>query len=302
MLSEIEVYSPAKINLHLEIGPVRKDGFHSLSSLFQIVSLYDRIHIRSLKDTDSCRIRGNFTCPVEDNLIYRAHRNFCALTGKKFGVEISVEKSIPEGAGLGGGSSNAGTVLKALNEMTGYTLSDAVLADTGAELGSDIPFFIYSPFAAVGGRGEHIEPLKGARKLSLLLLLPDFGISTGNAYRWLDESRDTGVAASSDRWEAQYSDRVLSDLYQSEVKTWPFFNSFTPVLRKQYGEVDRFLNLLRETGAEFAEVSGSGSAMFGIYPDFTAAEEAKAKLQDEKGLKQVLIIELLARFPSSILQ
>ncbi len=302
MLSEIEVYSPAKINLHLEIGPVRKDGFHSLSSLFQIVSLYDRIHIRSLKDTDSCRIRGDFTCSPEDNLIYRAHRKFCELFGELFGVEITVEKCIPEGAGLGGGSSNAAAVLKALNEMTGNMLPVKELADAGASLGSDIPFFIHSPFAAVEGRGEKITSLKARRTLPLLLLLPDFAVSTGSAYRWLDESRQNGEQKAADEWIPGFSVHELEALYQGDVVAWPFFNSFTPVLREQYSQINRFLELLTKNGAVFTEVSGSGSAMFGIFTDFQAAERAKSQLQDEKGLKQVLIIELLARFPSSILQ
>ena len=302
MLSEIETYSPAKINLHLEIGPVRNDGFHNLSSLFQIVSLRDRVRIRSLKNTNSCIIKGNFSCTPEQNLAFKAHRAFCGNLGRNFGVEITIDKNIPEGAGLGGGSSNAGTVLKALNEMHGNPFSKTALAEAAAELGSDIPFFCLTPLAVVTGRGEFIHGLDNPRTLSLVLIIPDFSVATASAYKWLDQYRMQNNNRDSDSWKAAISSGEMEKFYHEPVKDWPFFNSFTPVLCRHHPMISRYLENLYNQGAVYSEVSGSGSAIFGVFDSFQAAEKASEVFRAENSLKQVLIIELLARFPSSILQ
>ena len=189
MRREITLSSPAKINLHLEIGESREDGFHDLLSLFQIVSLTDTITIRSLKDTNTCRINGDFSCSSDDNLICRAYSALRESVGFTDGIEVDVVKRIPEGAGLGGGSSNAAAALTGINELFALNLDAEFLAATGAGLGSDVPFFCRGPLAVVSGRGEHVSPCASPRRMPLVLVLPAFSVSTAKAYRWLDETK-----------------------------------------------------------------------------------------------------------------
>ena len=296
MVRAVSLQSPAKVNLHLDIGGKRKDGFHELCSLFQIVSLSDTITVRSLKDSNkTCRIHGNFSCDPEDNLIHRAY----CLMSKRYGittsVEVQVDKHIPEGAGLGGGSSNAAAMLKCLRDLFSIPANDGELAALAAELGSDVPFFCVSPLALVRGRGEQIVPLENPRTLHLVLVLPDFSVSTAEAYKWLDEGRSAN-------YQTGFCSRDFAALYEKSPEQWPFFNSFTPVLQEKYPVMGKVLNELRSGKALYADVSGSGSAVFGIFTDEAAAERAAKILKGKKNLNQVLTIETLAIFPDSILQ
>ncbi|WP_319414906.1 4-(cytidine 5'-diphospho)-2-C-methyl-D-erythritol kinase [Marispirochaeta aestuarii] len=296
MMRAITLQSPAKVNLHLEIGGRRNDGFHDLCSLFQIVSLADTITVRSLKDSNNtCSIHGRFSCVSEDNLICRAYRLFSERYGLKTSVEVTVEKRIPEGAGLGGGSSNAATMLKSLRDLFSVPVDNAELARISAELGSDVPFFCRSPLALVTGRGDKVLPLNKPRTLPLVLVLPDFPVSTADAYRWLDEKRGGDypmLSAGSD----------YASLYERTPDKWTFFNSFTPVLRERYPLIGQLIDTLLSSQALYADVSGSGSAIFGVFTDEAAARRAALVLKGKKNLKQVLTIETLAIFPDSILQ
>jgi 4-diphosphocytidyl-2-C-methyl-D-erythritol kinase len=296
MMRAITLQSPAKVNLHLEIGGKRDDGFHDLCSLFQIVSLADTITIRSLKESEkTCSIHGNFSCDSEDNLICRAYRIFSDHYGIKTSVEVTVDKRIPEGAGLGGGSSNAATTLKGLRDLFSVSADNGELARMGADLGSDVPFFCLGPLAMVSGRGENVVSLNRPRTLPLVLVLPDFPVSTGAAYRWLDEGRNLDYPAVS-------CDLDFAALYDRSPRQWPFFNSFTPVLRERYPLIGQVIDTLSSEEALYTDVSGSGSAVFGIFTDETAARRAALVLKGKKNLKQVLTIETLAIFPDSILQ
>jgi len=292
----ITLQSPAKVNLHLEIGGRRNDGFHDLCSLFQIVSLTDTITIRSLKESDkTCSIHGNFSCDSEDNLICRAYRLFSDRYGVGTSIEVAVDKRIPEGAGLGGGSSNAAATLKGLRDLFSVSADDRELARLGAEIGSDVPFFCLGPLAMVSGRGEKVVPLNRPRTLPMVLVLPDFPVSTGDAYRWLDEGRGGDSPSVS-------SNLDFAALYAKPPDEWPFFNSFTPVLRERYPLIGQILDTFSFEGALYTDVSGSGSAVYGIFADEPAAQGAALVLKGKKNLKQVLTIETLAIFPDSILQ
>ena len=300
MNREIRIEAPAKINLHLEVGGLRSSDesgecFHELRSLFQIVSLCDTITVRSLKHTNSCRIFGEFSCPPEKNLIYRAYLLLQARLGRNLpSIEVQVIKRIPEGAGLGGGSSDAAALLKCLNRLFQLGLSSSDLARFGAELGSDVPFFFFQPLALVGGRGEKVKGLSSARREALLLVLPEFSVSTGDAFRWLDqEPRSTSFR------------RSLSSLAESYLlppSEWGFFNSFTPVLRRRFSVLDGVFDRLQRYGACFAEVSGSGSSVFAFFPESERLQGALEGLTETVGLKELHIIEMLDRFPDSILQ
>ena len=183
---EVIINSPAKINLHLNVGNIRTDGFHELVSIFQSVSLFDILSIRSLKTNNLCTLKCNLDFPQEDNLVYKAAVLFMKETKNQDGIEISLEKNIPMGAGLGGGSSNAASVLLGLNKMFNNVLNLGELSKIGAKLGSDVPFFINASTGLVKGRGEVVLPIKTRGDFFIVLVNPGFSVSTKEAFDLLD--------------------------------------------------------------------------------------------------------------------
>jgi len=161
--------APAKVNLHLEILGRRGDGFHEILSLFQAVSLFDRIALRSLKVTGQVRVACTAPIPAERNIVTAALRAFRAKTGIEEGIDLRVWKSIPIGAGLGGGSSDAAATLRGLNGMFGRPLDGGLLAELAAGLGSDVPFFLEGGTALVGGRGERVTRVAGRGDYRIVL-------------------------------------------------------------------------------------------------------------------------------------
>lgn len=263
MNTECSSRAHAKINLHLDILDRREDGFHDLVSLFQKVSLYDEIHI-SCRDSSrtSCAVECSVPIALEQNTMYRAAHAYCSAAGISREITITCSKHIPSCAGLGGGSSDAAQVLLLLNEMHGLLLSDEQLHRIAASIGSDVPFFLGGPAALVRGRGERIEEVEPRDDLEGVLIIPDFGISTPEAFRALDESRRLASDRLVDHLPMDRQ-QIMSE-YHAPVGSWGFFNSFTPVLHRRY-PVYRSLEVqLRRAGASFAMISGSGSAVFGL--------------------------------------
>jgi 4-diphosphocytidyl-2-C-methyl-D-erythritol kinase len=191
----VQLLAPAKINLSLEVRGKRADGFHEIETVMLPVSLADTLDI-------ACAGAGiAFTCsdatlPCDDtNLVVRAAKLFFERTKNSSGVAIHLEKKIPHGAGLGGGSSDAATTLVALDALFDTRLGTPALSAMAAELGSDIPFFIYRSAAVCRGRGEIVEPFAFAEKLPLLLVKPAFGVPTPWAYkRWAESREIPGVS------------------------------------------------------------------------------------------------------------
>jgi 4-diphosphocytidyl-2-C-methyl-D-erythritol kinase len=288
------VLSPAKVNLHLEIYPRREDGFHPLLSVFQMVSLYDEIGVCSLKDKDVCTIRGDFGFPAEENIIAKCCSIFREETGIRTGLSFTVRKRIPQGAGLGGGSSNGASALRVLNRMFEAGLSEEDLAGMGARAGSDIPFFCRACAAIVSGRGEAVLPLAARRDFFLVLVVPPFQIGTAAAYGWLDEA---GLCARA----APGRDLLIKRLYERESpEKWEFFNSFYAVLEKRQPVFADVRRSLREAGALYANVSGSGSAMFGVFKSEASARKAEKLLKTSYTRTEFL--SPLAGMPELILQ
>ena len=183
MPESIELLAPAKVNLNLTVKGRRKDGFHDIESLMVPISIFDRLRISHVEKGEL-----QFTCSDEslptgdENLVVRAARLFCESTGMEPRLKIALTKEIPHGAGLGGGSSDAASTLLGLNRLFETELSREALAKMAAELGSDIPFFIYQSAAVIRGRGETVSPQPFRHSLSLLLIKPPFGVPTPWAY------------------------------------------------------------------------------------------------------------------------
>jgi len=274
----VTIDSPAKLNLHLDILEKRGDGFHDLFSIFQMISLFDKIKLISTDKENSCTIDGPFDFPQEENIMFKAVDLFRKATSYKEGVKISIEKNIPEGGGLGGGSGNAASVLKALQLLSSITLPKDELFSIAAELGSDVPFFCSTAAAVVSGRGEYIKPVKARTDYHIILIIPGFSINTGQAFRALTDYR------LDHKPEFPLKNEEVLEMYEKKaVSQWKFYNSFLNCLKKEHNVLEHIVNLFYYSGADFAGMSGSGSVMFGIFSKQKDCISASEKLSDSFG-------------------
>jgi len=291
----VVVEAPAKVNLHLQVLGKRPDVFHYLLSLFQAVSLCDTLDIR-LTPSGEIRISGEFDCPAAENTILRASRAFLDAAGSSAGLDIRVRKRIPAGAGLGGGSSDAAAALKALNLAFGGRLSPAHLANLAVSVGSDVPFFLGGPCAIVSGRGEVVEAAEARSDYFLVVLFPGFPSRTAEAYAAVDTARSSvsqtgGTAPDGVRLQAEY---------RRSPGFWTFRNDFYDALAPGNAELRRAMEAVKDTGAQFSGLTGSGSAVFGVYGEESAADRAATTLNEREGDKGRWIAEAaapLARMP-----
>ncbi|MDX1493550.1 MAG: 4-(cytidine 5'-diphospho)-2-C-methyl-D-erythritol kinase [Longimicrobiales bacterium] len=287
-----EVEAPAKVNLFLRVLHRRPDGFHELETLFQAVSLSDRVRVAvddragmaAVASTAggggiSLSVDGPDLGPVESNLAYRAASSFREAAGFEAPVRIELTKRIPAGAGLGGGSSDAAAVLRCLATLTGFPDAD-VLRAIALELGSDVPFFLStSPLALGRGRGEELTELPPLPEVSLVLALPDVHVATGAAYGALASSRGSD-AASSKRGGIGVvvgGDPSLLSSWNSVIES--AVNDFEAVVVPAHSEVEASLRGLRDRGARVALLSGSGAASFGLFDSYDEARAAAAWLE-----------------------
>ncbi len=245
----MQVLAPAKINLSLKVLRRRSDGFHDIETLMVPISLCDEIKIEK-------QARGiDFQCDDasvpkgSENLVVRATKAFFDQTGQKGGVAIELKKKIPHGAGLGGGSSDAAATLLALNQLFETKLSREDLVKLGSTIGSDVPFFIFGSVAMCKGRGEIVTPAKLRERLSILLLKPDFGVSTNWAYaRWQESHAIPSVSYTAQEFAGQ---TFVNNLER------PVFEKFVFL-----AQVKMWLIKQPEVGA--ALMSGSGSTVFAV--------------------------------------
>ncbi len=273
-MKKVKIQAPAKINLHLHVGALRTDGFHDICSIFQAVSLFDDITLSLTGGKGEIIINGDFPCEPRKNLIWKAIEKFRELSGDDRGVAVDVVKRIPTEAGLGGGSSDAAAVLKSLVHLLDCHPGETALFKMAESLGSDVPFFLKYPSAFVTGRGEILEDAGSVPDLHGVLVKPaGEGISTGAAYARVDRARGAGIL---DQYVLTKEDMIDSYLTRSP-REWPFYNSFMESYRNDNKPLEFISNLLYDAGAVFAGLTGSGSALFGLFESrgsATAAEEA----------------------------
>jgi len=291
-MSAITIEAPAKLNLHLKVGGRRPDGFHDIESLFLALAFGDTLYFETTPseaaDPPEISMNGPLALQIDgENIISRAVSLFRERTGFNQGLKVEVEKRIPPGGGLGGGSSNAAAALLALNCLASdgaAPVNDAVLAEMGASLGSDVPFFLYNtPAAWVTGRGERIQPVElpeSMMNLALVLVNPGFPSDTAEAYRLLDDIRLSQNITAEHTELLMRKPSFIREGINSPPQNWPFTNDFLPVLASSdKGMVYQcIIAALRELGAEFAGLSGSGSTCFGVFSRQDQAESAREAL------------------------
>ena len=275
-MKRIKIEAPAKINLHLEVGAVRDDGFHEILSIFQAISLFDTLVFSEHGEEGSITIRGDFNCPPEKNLIYKAIMLFRENGAPSTGVLVEVDKRIPSEAGLGGGSSDAAATLKALALLLDVHPSDEKMMEMAGELGSDVPFFMKYPAAAVSGRGEFLEEIPQSPDCCGVVV-KDSGvsISTAAAYRAVDEAMAEGKISQG----LLAKEDMVASFTGKDPSGWAYYNSFMETYRNNIKPLEFISKLLYDSGAEFFGLSGSGSAMFGIFSDSERLAEAERLLK-----------------------
>lgn len=238
----IRVPSPAKLNLFLHITGRRENGYHELQTIFQLIDLYDWMTFTPTLD-EHIEIDGLSEVQPEDNLIYRAAQILRPHAKKFCGLHIKIEKNIPMGAGLGGGSSNAATTLIVLNQLWECGLNQEQLADYGVRLGADVPIFIYGKNAWAEGIGEHLSFIDLDQK-QFIILKPDCFISTQLLFSQKTLTRD--------------SKTTKFCAYQLEPSN--FGNNFEPLARQLYPEVEEAMRYLDQFGQ--AKLTGTGACVF----------------------------------------
>lgn len=280
MLDEVTVLAPAKVNIGLNVLPKRGDGYHNIESIFQAVKLYDEIRVSLTPEKKGCAIQsGGFLLP-EENTFTKTYGAFARLTGFSSGVSVSLKKNIPAGGGLGGGSSDGASFLKALADLSGISLTDGLKNAVASQVGSDVFFFLNCCFDCEGnaagvvtGRGEFVRTVRPRSDLYFLIVFPDVHSATKEAYELLDESYEAGNKTSCPKLAD------LEAMYNSPVRQWEFANSFTSVIVQKYTAVACALRDIKSAGADWADMSGSGAAVFGVFESKENAQAAFAKLK-----------------------
>ena len=291
-MNTLTLNSYAKLNLYLEVIKKRKDKYHNLKTIFERIDLADKIILKSRRDK-----KINITCNVasvpqdNSNLAWRSAKLLQDSFNIDKGVDIKIIKRIPVGSGLGGGSSNAATVLAGLNKLWKLNIAQTKLARLGGKLGCDIPFFIYNiPFAQGEARGDKIKPLKALTNLRLwhILVVPKIGVSTASIYRkWDKYNKGTGLTM------PNYNVKILILALKKKNLSLigdALFNSLEQVTARLYPQINAIKEKLMQLGAKSILMSGSGPAVMAIVSSRKEALSLCRQLKLNSSFSEVFVI------------
>ena len=264
-MSHLVLKSHAKVNIGLQIRNQRPDGYHNIHTIFQELDFHDTIRLE--KRDSNCQFSSNVDWLVKDD------SNLCVMAWQKMvdvfglgGVSIELEKRIPAGGGLGGGSSNAATILKGLRKLYELDVSDDELENIGIDLGADVPFFIKGKTQIGDGIGEILKPIKTVINGCYLLVVPDLHIDTKWAYGEFKNILDRPNEI------VNFLGFIRKEIIPFEL----FENDFEAIVVPAYPEIGQIKNSLRVHGARFASLSGSGSTVFGVFDEDADAKSAES--------------------------
>lgn len=273
--------SYAKINLGLEVLRKREDGYHDIRTLFQSVNFYDILEFRNIRSDDIILEGDDLSIPWDErNLVFRAAALLKERRDLGRGVRIQIVKNVPAGKGLGGGSSNAAMTLYALNEMWGLCLDKEDLMALAREVGADVPYFLEGGLCLGEGRGNELTALPDMARLPCVLILPSFSIMTASIYQRFPISLTSNPKESK---IIRFLERREFDLLENDLEETVFH---------LYPQLKAIKSLFQSEGAEVSLVSGTGSAVFGLFSDL---EEAKRIQREQKENYTALLVETLPR-------
>ena len=270
--SAARVEAQAKVNLFLRVIARAPDGYHELETLFQRIALADTVTVRTSAEGRSLDCRGALPGRMEDNLAWRAAVAFAATVGWPTRFAIEIEKRIPVGGGLGGGSADAAAVLRALNAMATSPLAPAPLASLALTLGADIPYLTTTvPLALGRGRGERLTVVEPLAARSVLLLVPAVGVSTAEAFSWY-------AGAAMHRGARPHGSETLPVRPSWSDVSARAENDLEGAVFVRRPELEVLRQSLASHGAGIARMTGSGSVIFGLFESHAAASRAHAAI------------------------
>lgn len=277
----MRIKSFAKINLGLEVLSMREDGYHDIKTVFQSVDLFDVLRIARRDDSDIVLAGSDPSVPWDEtNLVYRAARMLQQESGVRRGADIYVEKNIPPGKGLGGGSGNAAMTLWTLSRLWELPEDKAGLLRLAARLGADVPYFLEGGLCLGTGRGDILAPLQERLSRVCLLVLPSFPIPTARVYGALTEGLTSGGKAG----------KIDAFLRTEELRFLD--NELEETIFRLFPQIKGIKSLIQSLGPELSLVSGSGSAVFGLFRERATAEAA---LETVGAKHRAVLVEFVSR-------
>lgn len=267
----IDLKAHAKVNIGLQVKDQREDGLHNIHTIFQELELHDLILLEKQPGDWSIKINDSKIPTDESNTCIKAFIAIKQRFPQIGGIAITLNKSIPSGAGLGGGSSDAATVLKGLIELYDLNLNKRELLETAIKIGADVPFFISGGTQIGDGIGDILSPIKNPVNGFYLLVIPDIFISTTWAYKTLKKNLKEDI----DR------PNFAHFLERKNLSKAIFDNDFERIVIPTYPKIGEIMEGLLETGASYASLSGSGSTVFGIFDDEAKAKQAESHFQKQ---------------------
>jgi len=294
-MKSIKIKSPAKINLGLRVVGKRDDGYHDIETIFQMVSLYDDIKLTESEEEIILYTNNNTIPSDEKNLAYKAAQLLRKKKGIKRGVKIEIYKNIPVSAGLGGGSSNAAATLLGLNYLWDLKLSNVELSPLARHLGADVPFFLSGPRALGTERGDKLQILPVTNKFYVILLNPRLSIST----EWVYKNLKLELTKSRKNINMK---KFISERSDIENIKDILFNDLESVVMEKYNIIVRMKDVLLSAGALGSLMSGSGSTVFGLFKDYSSAEQAGKMIKGEEwSLFLVETLTSLDKYPWEVI-
>lgn len=263
----IEINSPAKINIGLNITEKRSDGYHNIETIFYPVKLFDVIKFYK-EDSDSFKCNNLKLMDEKNNLILKAKEILELKFNRKFNLKIELDKNIPIGAGMGGGSSDAASTLHSINILYGLNLFKTELHELAIKLGSDVPFFLDPRPSYASGRGELLSIIDFSLNSNLLIVNPGIHISTKWAYDNIVPKRPLSSMS-----------EIINEKIDIEKFKDIFKNDFESVVFKKFPEIQSIKTDMYKMGADFSLMTGSGSTVFGVFNEIENAKKAEKKFQ-----------------------
>ena len=292
MADSIHILAPAKINLALAVGPSGEDRMHPITSWMVTIDLVDEVEIIRRDDPpmslygvtwhEEALHKPEIDWPMSTDLAARAHQALEEHVGRKLPVRLKVEKRIPPGSGLGGGSADAAAVLRGVNELFELGLTEAGLAEIGASIGSDVPFQVHGGSAIVEGVGHRVEPHETLPEIDAVLILPDEHCSTAEVYGWFDDlAEESG--------ETPMRENEVRECAKNPLTPQTPFNDLAEPALRSSPALGGIIQAVSDLAERPAHVTGSGAGLFVLCDEAIHAEALAAAIVAQLGLPAIAV-------------